>query len=167
MPSMVDPTNALMSFQEAFLRGGIPVQPCEVDDNLFVHFDEPIPGQWRCTYALVNKKSVEALAVYGPTDPYEGVMCVYTGYAVPPGLRNRGLAKSIVKLSLAELSACLGRNGFSEFYVEAVVGVDNIASQKVAAATLSQERQRSEDEHSGVAAFQYLKLVTCKQAVAS
>lgn len=46
------------------------------------------------------------------------------------------------------------------FCVEATVGADNLASRKVAEATLSNDGKPTTDSHSGEAALQYVRRVT-------
>ncbi len=167
MAAMTDPTDALVSFQAALLQGVIPVQPGAVDPNLYVHRDTPADGVLRLSYVKLDGKTVTAFVVYVWGEPVDGVPCLQIGYAVPPEFRNQGLAKAAIRSSLEELKVGLGRNGVEKFYVEAVVGADNDVSNSVAYQVLSETRNTITDEFSGCPAFQYLKLVECKNSGAN
>ncbi|WP_132537858.1 N-acetyltransferase [Rhizobium sp. PP-F2F-G48] len=132
MSNLVNPADALPSFQSAFESGDIELQKCTKDENLFVHVDQP-NGEMRLTYARVEAGKVTALVIYFVAEPMNGIPCFQAGWAVPEAYRNKGRAKQAVKSSLAELEHGFAKRGIiPEFYVEAVVGVDNIASKKVA-----------------------------------
>lgn len=82
------------------------------------------------------------------------------GYATAEQFRNHGFATEIVKASMEEL-----HRGISQhlpepgFYVEAIVGMENLASQKVAARTLTDMPKTIVDGISGLPALHYIKQV--------
>jgi len=65
-------------------------------------------------------------------------------------------------LTLAELEAGLGRNGVSAFYVEAVVGIDNEPSKRIAEKVLSSNPEQVTDKFSGQPAYHYVKRIGTK-----
>lgn len=156
---MTDPTHSLKSFQEHFSLGVIDVQRGALDRDLFVHQDEP-GGTPRLTYVRLTGQTVTALVVFVLTEPIDGVPCFQLGYAVPEVYRSRGMAKATVSAAIAELKNGLGRNGAKPFFIEAIVGSDNAASQKVASETLSVEAEAVKDEVSGLPALRYLVRIT-------
>lgn len=162
MPSLVDPHIGFVSYQEALLDGSISPTPCESHPELFVMRDEPEPesGVQRLTYAFNSGKVSKAYAVYIQANPLDGKPCFGIGYATADPFRNQGLATEIVIASMRELKQGLSRHLRKPgFYVEAIVGIDNHASQKVAARTLSDSPHSITDDESGLPALHYVKLV--------
>ena len=81
------------------------------------------------------------------------------GVAVPETYRKQGRAKKIVEAAIAELKHGLARNKISTFYVEAVVGIDNEAPKRVAAAIISPTAVAGTDHLSGLPAYQYIRKI--------
>ena len=150
--------HALESFENALKLGEIKTQPGELDPELLVHVDHP-NGHPRFTYVWVEGSRVKALATFFRAEPVEGTPCFQIGCATGESFRGKGLAKAIVKASIAELRNGLSRNGVPLFYVEAVVDGENLASQHVAAATLSKEPAQAVDRFTGRPSLQYLMRV--------
>ena len=79
---------------------------------------------------------------------------------MPEAYRQKGRATATVRASLVELEHGFSARGIiPSFYVEAVVGADNIASQKVAAATLSNTPDAGTDKFSGEPVLHYVKKI--------
>lgn len=100
--------------------------------------------------------SVISLAIVIPAEPYKSERCFQIGYAVPQHLRKRGLAKDIARAAIAEFSAAMSRNGIDSFYVEAIVGTKNVASQKVAESIFGKPVKERVDKHSSEPILQYM-----------
>jgi len=124
MASMTDPTDGMVSFQQALLDGEIDLRPGELDPDLFVHVDNPAPGVVRITYVRLDRQTVKAFASIVATEPMKGLPCFQVGVAVPAPYRGRGYAKSIVAAAISELKNGLSRNKIPSFYVESVVSTD-------------------------------------------
>jgi hypothetical protein len=58
------------------------------------------------------------------------------------------------------MQAGLSRNGIPEFYVEAVVGADNVASRKIAEQVISDEPEAITEGQSGLPALKYVRRIT-------
>ncbi len=155
MPTIVNPMEALKAFEPALKSGELHVQPGTIDPELIVHMDRP-NGQIRITYARLRGQSVGAIAIIIPAEYENGLPVFQIGYAVPQHLRKRGMGKEIVQTAIQEFTAGMARNGLVHFYLEAVVGVDNIASQKVAEHVIGGEPKKIADHTSGEAALQYM-----------
>jgi hypothetical protein len=65
----------------------------------------------------------------------------------------------LVEAAIAELRNGLGRNGVPAFHIEAIVGTDNLASQHVAAQTLSRGAAPGINQYSGNPILQYVRKV--------
>ncbi|MBP2085312.1 MULTISPECIES: GNAT family N-acetyltransferase [Pseudomonas] len=162
MPVIVDPHVGFLSFQEALRAGAIRPASCASHPDLYVFHDTPQPGVQRLTYALISGSLAKAYAVYVMAEPLNGKTCFGVGYATDADYRGQGLATELVKVSMAELQKGLAPKLRSPgFYVEAIVGADNIASQKIAARTLSDTPKPTTDKESGHPALQYVKLLGC------
>jgi len=104
--------------------------------------------------------TVTAFANFLQCDPIEGLPCLAVGYAVPEAYRNQGRAKEIVNAAISDLRQVLGQSGqHPAFFVEAIVGADNIPSQHVAAQVISAESEAVTDQHSGMPALRYVRKV--------
>ncbi|HGK6853664.1 MAG: GNAT family N-acetyltransferase [Gammaproteobacteria bacterium] len=156
---LTDPMDALVSLQQE-VRRGMTTNPTSQGKDIRVVFDKP-NGIARYTYARIEHGRVKAIAILHVHTPIDGIPCFALGYAVPEAYRNRGWAKQIVEAGIQELSAGLGRHGVKQFYVEAVVGQDNVASQRVATAVVSSTHRESTDQESGLPVFCYARLVQC------
>lgn len=154
---MVDPSSAMQSLQQELTRG-LRLESCVVAPNLRMIKDQP-GGEHRFTYALMAQGMIHAYCAFVTAGRIDGVLCFSIGYAVPPQFRNQGLAAKIIEDSIRELSSGLRRAGIGKFYVEAMVGKDNIASQKVAARVISRDPKEVIDQHSGEPALVYHRLV--------
>jgi len=152
---MTDPTNALQSFQQALLRGGIQLQPGVLDRDIYVYFDRPKGGS-RFTYVRLEDTTVTAFVEFASCEAIEGTPCFAIGYAVREAHRNQGRAKNAIRAAISELQNGLGRIGLSVFYVEAIVGADNKPSQRVAEQVISDTPAPVTDQVSGLPAFRYV-----------
>lgn len=158
MPAMTDPFEALTSFQQALENGTVAVQRGELDPEIFVHVDRP-NGNMRLSYVRIEGRTVTAFATFVACDLVEYRPCFQIGYAVPVAHRNQGRAIALVESAIAEMQHGFARAGHTPFYVEAVMGVKNVASQHVAAKTISADPVEGTDKLSGVPAYQYLRKV--------
>jgi hypothetical protein len=156
MSEMTDPSNAMISFQEALSASALRPQPCALDRNLFVHADREL-GVPRLAYVrLEGHAVVTAFVNLVQVEPIDGIPCFALGYAVPEAYRGQGRAKETVAAAIAEMRHGFGRAGIPSLYVEAVVGADNHASQHVAAAALKSAPEEVTDSVSGQPALRYL-----------
>ena len=153
---MTDPYRALVSFQEALLRGGVDLRPGILDPELYVLADKP-GGVSRLTYVRLEGTTVTVLVTVIHADRIEGWPCLHLGYAVAEPYRRQGHAMEAVDAALAELMLAYARAGVPGFYVEAIVGTDNEAANGVARRTLSPTPQPVENSVSGEAALHYLR----------
>jgi hypothetical protein len=155
---MTDPANALQSFQQALLHGGIQLQPGVLDKGIHVYFDRP-KGASRFTYVRLEDTTVTAFVEFASCEAIEGTPCFAVGYAVPEAYRNQGRAKDVIRAGISEMQHGLGRIGLSVFYVEAIVGADNKPSQRVAEQVISGTPVAVTDKVSGLPTFQYVRKV--------
>jgi GNAT superfamily N-acetyltransferase len=156
MPAMVDPTSALVSFQEAFRRDTINPERGRVDRKLLVLLDEPRPGVHRFTYARVQGKTVMALCSFSPADFHERLPVFQAGVAVPEQYRGQGRGKEIMAAAIAELKNGFFNAGIKQFWIEAIVAKDNHASNALAMATITKDRAEIVDKDSGTPAYHYM-----------
>lgn len=156
---MADPHLGMVSFQQALRKGILELGKVSNYPNLYAHLDVPEPGVKRLTYVRLDedRRTVEAFVACILNGTVEGQPCVSLGYAVPEEYRNRGFAKQIVKDVVEDTIFQVGRAGNKAVYVEAIVDVENIASQRVAEAVLQVERESITDGESGRPAYRYTK----------
>ncbi|EJL6987680.1 GNAT family N-acetyltransferase [Vibrio cholerae] len=156
---MTDPMNAMKSLQ-AEIPNGIPLQICFVHKEVKMLFDRP-NGLDRFSFVELDKANkIIAFSVFVLADSMQGVPCLNVGYAVPTEERGKGLGKNIVEKSLSELTHILKQQGVNQFYVEAVIGTNNIASQKIAEKLFSSEFEQIKDCVYGSDAYYYRCLVS-------
>ncbi len=157
MARMTDPTDSLVSFQEELSHGALRLVPGTLDPDLKV-FADMAGGQPRMTYARIENGVVTALVVFVFADfGSDGIPFFQVGYAVPDPYRRQGRAKSALRSAIAELVHGFSKTGSQSFNIEAVIGVDNIASQRIAAALISNAPTRITDSVSQLPALQYVR----------
>jgi len=158
---MTDPSDGMKSFQKELRRGGIAIQIAKTDPNLFVHLDAPSgPRELRYTYVRLKAKTVTAMVMFVAQRPEEEKPYFAVGYAVPKKFQKQGRAKDVLVAALADMQAGLARNGIPEFYIEAIVGADNVASRKIAEQVISDEPEAVTEGLSGLPAFKYVRRIT-------
>jgi hypothetical protein len=158
MPNLTDPSIGMKSFQSELAWGRIKIIPCRYDKNLFMHVDYPTGDRNdpRYTYVrLDEKKSVKALVIMALAEPLLGRPCFGIGYAVPEVHRGKGYAKDAVAATLREFRSGMKNARLGDFYVEAIVGIDNDASNAVALATISSDRTEVTDSLSKAPCYRY------------
>jgi hypothetical protein len=160
MASLIDPTPAMVSFEQAVRNGGIRVQQAALDAAVVFYADKVPSGAVRFSYARMSGASVVAFANFVSARHIGRVPVFQVGVAVPEAERGRGRAKHIMGAGIAELKHGLTRaHPEAEFFVEAVVGLDNLPSQHVAAAVLSTNPKSITDNVSGLPALHYMRKV--------
>jgi RimJ/RimL family protein N-acetyltransferase len=102
---------------------------------------------------------VTALVILVLVEPIDGVPCFHIGYAVVETSRNQGAATQAVLGAIAELRNGLGRAGPAKFCIEAMIGTDNKASQRVVEKAGFPAPKETTDEVSGSPALQYVLYV--------
>lgn len=158
MPAMTDPADALKSLQQVLAPDHLPAQRGALDPKLFVHVDEP-NGMQRFSYFRRQGRTITALAIFAVVDAIDKELYFQTGYAVPEAYRNQGRATNIIEAAIAEMKHGFSRSPLSAIHIEAVVGTDNVASQRVASKTISAEPTAVTDAFSGLPALHYTRKV--------
>lgn len=148
--------DGLLSFQEALLNQKIKPRPCLWNKNLHV-LEDDAEGELRVTHARIVGEEARGYVVYCIAKPVDSVPCFAVAYAVAEAHRHQGLGTSLLIESIEELGHELQKVGITDYYLEAVVSVDNEPSNKMASKVLSSTPVRTTDIISGEPAFQYLK----------
>lgn len=156
---MANPYQGMVSFQQALRAGVLQVYPVLSHSNLYSYVDVPAPGVKRMTYVRLgeDRRTVRAFVSCVMNGYVDGHPCIALGYAVPEGMRNQGLARKIVKDAIKDIIVQIGRAGAKAVYVESVVDVENVSSQRVAEVVLAVERESITDSASGRPAYRYTK----------
>lgn len=160
MPTLVDPSVTLPSFQQAMDAGTIKVHPCTLDKTLFHHFDSP-EGDPRMTYVRLNEtRQVTVLIQFLRAEPYEDERCFSVGWAVPTKFRGNGRASEACLAAVRELRhVFLSKFPSKAFYIEGIVGVGNLASQKTAEKVFTSAGIPGTDSYSGESILQFVRLI--------
>lgn len=163
---MVNPHDGMVAFQKAIREQVLDYGQVKPHDDLIKYLDQPSPDEQRLTFARVAKGSttVTAYVAVIPTGMHNGLMCFGLGYAVPEAYRGKGYAVAIVKDAIAEVARQMRDQNVEKFYVDAIVGIDNVASQHVAQEALGGEREEMVDEISGQAAYRWTREVISASA---
>ncbi|KXG87579.1 GNAT family N-acetyltransferase [Agrobacterium bohemicum] len=154
LPQITNPSDALELFQEAFSKGNIPLMICKFDPSMSMCVDEP-NGKRRISFVKVEGQTLTILVMFVVVGLRDGTLCFNIGYAVPPSHQGQGIAKMAVENAIIEMKNGIGR----PFYVEAIVGLDNPTSQRVANTTISEHATTITDDVSGLPALLYLRRV--------
>lgn len=161
MPSQLpDPSVVLPSFQQALDAGVIQIHPCTLDKSLFHHSDVA-NGEPRMTYVRLNEqKHLTVLIQFFQAQPYEGRKCFDVGWAVPPQFRGQGRAGEAFLAAVRELRhVFVARPRGDVFYVEGIIGVDNMASRRTAEKVFATAGLHDVDKDAGVPIVQYVRRI--------
>ncbi|QDX97065.1 hypothetical protein EGD00_08170 [Pectobacterium carotovorum subsp. carotovorum] len=155
--SMTDPYDGMVSFQQALHEGILEISPVANHQDLFSYLDVPAPGIRRLTYARLSedRRTVKAFLSCVMNGEVDGFPCVAVGYAVPESERNQGYAKMILRDVISDQIYQSRMSDIHTLYIEAVIDVSNIVSQRVAEAVLNVERESIIDAVSGRSAYRY------------
>lgn len=160
MATLTDPTPAMRSFETAIERGEITPQKASLYPDIVAYADNLPNGSTRFAYAQIIGGKVIAFANFVIAGRENGLPVFQAGVAVPEAERSKGRAKHILAAGISEL-----KHGFGKvipdaaFYVEAVVGLDNFPSQRVASAVINDKPTPITDSVSGLAALHYMRQV--------
>lgn len=157
MSSMPNPMEVLLSLQES-LNVGMPTNPCYLDPNYKMIFDEPNGGK-RYSYSKIIDNEVQAMSIFGLVEPIDGIVCFSVGYAVSQRSRGQGLAVEAVNKGIEEMKHGLRRNGLEKFYVEAVIDATNVHSIAVAKKLFSSSGDPMRDSFTKIPALYFKKLI--------
>ena len=154
---IADPHDGMVSFQQALLAGIVDIHPVKPHHDLYSHLDVPTPGVRRLTYVRLadDGKTVTAFLACIVNGKIEGIPCVSLGYAVPESMRNNGNAKAIMRDVIKDLI----KQVEGSLYFESVVGIENLASQRVSEVVLEVPREEIVDSASKLPAYRYTKRV--------
>jgi predicted acetyltransferase len=154
---MTDPHDGMVSFQQALRAGMIELARVPDYQDLFIHFDVPTPGVHRLTYVRLSKdrRTVKAFLACIMNGEIDGFPCVSVGYAVPVSERNKGRAKQILRDAINDQIRQATDNDIEAIYIEAVIDVTNITSQRVAEAVMGVRHESITDSVSGRPAVRY------------
>ena len=153
---MVDTAATLLKFQSALQSGGIEPSKCQMFSELSILRDEA-DGKPRYTYALIVDEVAQAITIFVLVAPIEQTPCFHLGYAVDPSFRGRGIGGHILDISLKELEQGLRRHASAAYCIEAVVGIENHASNRLAHRHISSNPTKIVCDYSGEDAFRYIK----------
>lgn len=147
--------DALKTFEPALKRGELKVEKGRINPNVLVHMDMP-NGQFRMTYALMDGATVTGIAIIVPAEFENGLPVFQLGYAVPQHLRKRGIGTTVAQAAIDEFTSGVARGGIVHFYLEAMVGIKNVGSHKIAESVIGGEVKETTDKASGEAVLQYM-----------
>jgi hypothetical protein len=160
MATLPDLEPPLISFQHALKKGIISVNKCVTDSNLFVHMDEPAPGDPRMTFVRMQDQTVTAMVMISIQEPIKGLRCFGIGWVVPEKFRSRGRAAEIAKATIKELQHNFAKQKLANsFYVEAIIDETNKASQATAVKVLGPKVKDTVDKMAGVPVVQHYRLI--------
>jgi predicted acetyltransferase len=154
---MTDPHDGMVSFQQALHAGILEITPVTSHQDLFSHFDVPTLGVNRLTYVRLSedRRTVKAFLSCVMNGEIDGFPCVSVGYAVPESERNQGYAKQTLQDVINDQISQSRRSGIEGIYIEAVVDVTNVTSQRVVESVINTERESIIDCVSGRPAYRY------------
>ena len=155
---MPDIEAAMHSFEKALEGGVISIKNCEFEKNLFLHLDQP-NREVRLTYVRLDRGMVTTMVQIVPAEPYEGDRVFNVSWSVPRELRTQGRATQTFLAALREFRHGMTRSGLKAFWIEAVVGQDNVASQRVAEKVITAQPIPITDDFAGEPALQYLRRI--------
>lgn len=157
--SLVNMMDSLNGFDQAMKAGSITPSRMAGNEKVLTLADMPAPGEPRITFARSKGAHVTAVVVATVGSPVEGEGCFHVGYAVREDQRGKGLAKSLLRDALTDISTNMRRKGLKAVWIEASVDMDNPASLAVARSELGVEPVEKMDESDGKPFWHFLKRI--------
>lgn len=158
MSAMTDPTPAMESMEAAIKGRRLQLDRCHYDREMGAFADQ-VNGMTRLAYVRLDDQGVAAFVNLVLTDVIDGVPSFQAGVAVPERNRRRGYAKALLEAVIKEMAYGYGKTPMKAFTVEAVVSVDNVASNAVCRAVLSETPEAITDHPTGEPALHYVRRV--------
>lgn len=152
MATPADPLAALQRLQRDLHR--LTLQRSQIDPDLLFLLDQP-GGLTRITFMRLQGRTVTAMAMFFATGASEDSLTFHAFFAVPEALRNQGRAKDILSAALRQIEHGFPGVNVKIIRVELIVDAQNLAAQKVAAATISLHPTDGIDEVTGQPALRY------------
>lgn len=161
---MVDPHEGFLDFQRALEEGRIKLEEIEPANNLYRYHELKGAGGQRMAYVSLgsDNQTITAYAVCALNGYIDGCPILALGYATPANLRNQGKASKIVKEVVRDTGREARRLGLPKMYIEAVVDIENIPSQRVAEKALGVKPDLCVESISGRPARRYLLEVSAE-----
>lgn len=152
MATPADALAALNLFQRDLAQ--LSLRRSQTDLNLLYLLDQPA-GLTRLTFVRLQDRTVTAMAMFVATGASDGVLSFHVAFAVPEAYRNQGRAKDILRAALRQIEHGFPAVEVKAIRVEAIVGAENLAAQKVAAAAITPDPTPGTDEATGQPALRY------------
>ena len=156
MSEITNPIESLNSLQQE-IESGRTLYSCNLHNDLSCLYDN-VHGNNRATYAAIEGGVVKSLVIFVFKEAHGDIVC-QVGYAVKDSLRGAGLASDTIEKSIEELISFLKTQQVVKFNLSAVVGVNNIASNKLAIKIISAKRSEIVDAYSNEKAYYYERVI--------
>ena len=157
---MTDPIDALISLQKAVNDSTVHMTEGKFYPNVKCLIDYP-DGETRYTYAKIIDNEVQAIAILGLIPMASDVPYFQIGFGVKKSKRGQGMGIRLMKQALKELVNDISTSSMKEFYLQAIVNVENEASNNISRKYISNSPTSIFDTLSGEPAYQYLCKVRC------
>jgi GNAT superfamily N-acetyltransferase len=158
---MIDPSIPLKSFEKAVNKKdkALTIRLSELDLTYRIVFDNPEPDVTRITIGKFWGRNLIGYVQVVPAEDIEGVPAFGLGWAVSESHQRKGYGKQIVEQAVIEVKDLFAKKGLHDFWLEAIVGDTNKASNKVAVHSFGPHVKHSFDTNSGAPIFQYWKRI--------
>lgn len=158
---MIDPSIPLKSFEKAVNKKDktLTIRFSERDPTFRIVLDNPDSDVTRITVARFWGRDLLGYVQVVPAEDIEGVPAFGFGWAVPERHRRKGYCGQIVEQTFIEVKDLFAKKGLHDFWLEAIVGDTNEASNKVAVRSFGAPVNHSFDTQSGAPIFQYWKRI--------
>jgi hypothetical protein len=166
MSNMTNPLDGLLELQ-ARIDSGLQMDKCPGNSGLSVFLDKP-EGVMRTTYAMMENDTVIAYSVFLKAAPIANLNTFGIGCAVREEHRRKGLGAHVLgsSISLFTDTMILDLSYHDSYFIEAtIVGIDNIASLRLAYTFISNHPTKIVDQHSGEDAYHFLRLIELKDFI--
>jgi hypothetical protein len=142
-----DPMTGFKTLEQAF-RNGWRMKRVPFTEGLFFEKDIAL-GAERFTYANLVKLKVQQIVVLNGNEPLNGLPCFGLFYGTLESLRGAGLTIPFVKLCLEQFYKDLHKTYCREFYIEALVEVDNFPSIAICKHLFGEPAETATDSNTG------------------
>jgi len=157
MTAPLDAIHGLAARQVALLNGELNLRLAETHPALQACVRNHDAGTVLFYNLVEEGTTVTAMVNFRPREAIDGMRAFNIELSVPEDRRRHGRGQEAVDAALLEVRHELARHGVTDFLVEAIVEMDNVASLRIAENSISETRTATTDQYTGRPAFRYLR----------
>ncbi len=143
---MTSPAEELRTIKRLWAGNRCKTIELAADSSIRVYCDKVGGNCDRWVFIMEEgNEDVVAIASLTHWEDFENLPCLHLGYAVVPDSQGKGYGEKMARLAISSIETFLNNKGITNWYVSALVGVENIKSHVIARKVFGEHINRSVD----------------------